>query len=392
MSVVEYSAKFHALGKYSPTIMSDPQLKIHKFIRGLRSRIQSALAVYEAISFDELLGASIMAKVDIKRRDEENNLKRPRLGPNLGKGVPTYRPSHTPQTQGKPAFPARPPSSYPLCGLCHRHHLGECRWKIGVCFRCRQTGHKVSDCPQSDLRAKAPVPRPPNPTPSQRPKGNLAKGNAMVFAMTQAEAANAEDVVTGYHQLRIKADDIAKNPFMDLMNRVFKPYLDRFVVVFIDDILVYSATDKMHEEHLRIVLQTLRKKQRYTKFSKCEFWLKSIAFLGHVITKEGISVDPRKVEAIVDWPKPTNVTEIMSFLGLAGCYRKFVEGFSQIALPFNRLTQKRIKFEWDQACDDSFKELKQRLASAPVLTLPIEAGGFTIFSDASKNGLGCVLM
>ncbi|KAL0432723.1 UNVERIFIED_CONTAM: Retrovirus-related Pol polyprotein from transposon.6 [Sesamum latifolium] len=180
--------------------------------------------------------------------------------------------------------------------------------------------------------------------------------------------------------------------FMDLMNRVFKPYLDRFVVVFIDDILVYSASDKMHEEHLRVVLQTLREKQLYAKFSKCEFWLESVAFLGHVITKEGISVDPRKVEAIVDWPKPTNVTEIRSFLGLAGYYRKFVEGFSKIALPLNRLTQKRIKFEWDQACDDSFKELKQRLASVPVLTLPTEAGGFTIFSDASKNGLGCVLM
>ncbi|KAL0448682.1 UNVERIFIED_CONTAM: hypothetical protein Slati_1424600 [Sesamum latifolium] len=117
----------------------------------------------------------------------------------------------------------------------------------------------------------------------------------------------------------------------------------------------------MHEEHLRVVLQTLREKQLYAKFSKCEFWLESVAFLGHVITKEGY-------------------------------YRKFVEGFSKIVLSLNRLTQKRIKFEWDQACDDSFKELKQRLASAPVLTLPTEAESFTIFSDASKNGLGSVLM
>ncbi|KAL0403807.1 UNVERIFIED_CONTAM: Transposon Ty3-I Gag-Pol polyprotein [Sesamum radiatum] len=230
-----------------------------------------------------------------------------------------------------------------------------------------------------------------------------------------AQVFSKIDLRSGYHQLRIKADDIAKSAFrtryghyefvvmpfgltnapaafMDLMNRVFKPYLDRFVVVFIDDILVYSASDKMHEEHLWVVLQTLREKQLYAKFSKCEFWLESVAFLGHVITKEGISIDPRKVEAIVDWPKPTNVTEIRSFLGLAGYYRKFVEGFSRIALLLNRLTQKRIKFEWDQACDDSFKELKQRLASAPVLTLPTEVGSFTIFSDASKNGLGCVLM
>ncbi|KAL0409461.1 UNVERIFIED_CONTAM: hypothetical protein Sradi_1880500 [Sesamum radiatum] len=197
MSVVEYSSRFHTLGKYSPTIMSDPQLKIPKFIRGLRSRIQSALAVYDARSFDELLGAAIRAEADIKRRDEENNLKRPRLGPGPGKGVPTKRPSHTPQTQGKSAFPARPPLSYPLCGFCHRYHLGECRRKIGACFRCGQAGHKVSECPQPDPRVNALVPRPLNPTPSQRSKGNPAKGNARVFAMTQAEAANAEDVVTG---------------------------------------------------------------------------------------------------------------------------------------------------------------------------------------------------
>ncbi|KAL0407297.1 UNVERIFIED_CONTAM: hypothetical protein Slati_4043600 [Sesamum latifolium] len=194
MSVVEYSAKFYALGKYSPTIMSDPQLKIHKFIRGLRSRIQSVLAVYETRSFDELLGAAIRSKADIKRRDEENNLKIPRLGPGPGKGVPTKRPSHTPQAQGKSVFPARPPLSYPLCGFCHRQHLGECRRRSGAYFRCGQAGHKVSECSQSD--PNAPVPRPFNPTPSQRSKGNPAKGNTRVFDMTQAEAANAEDVVT----------------------------------------------------------------------------------------------------------------------------------------------------------------------------------------------------
>ncbi|KAL0285761.1 UNVERIFIED_CONTAM: Retrovirus-related Pol polyprotein from transposon, partial [Sesamum radiatum] len=180
-----------------------------------------------------------------------------------------------------------------------------------------------------------------------------------------AQVFSIIDLRSGYHQLRIKAEDIAKSAFrtryghyefvvmpfgltnapaafMDLMNRVFKPYLNRFVVVFIDDILVYSASDKMNEEHLRVVLQTLREKQLFAKFSECEFWLESVAFLGHVLTKEGISVDPRKVEAIVDWPKPTSVTEIRSFLGLAGYYRKFVEGFSNVALPLNRMTQKRI--------------------------------------------------
>ena len=126
----------------------------------------------------------------------------------------------------------------------------------------------------------------------------------------------------------------APTAFMDLMNRVFASYLDRFVVVFIDDILIYSKSSLEHEEYLRMVLQTLREKKLYAKLQKCEFWMNSVTFLGHVISKEGISVDPKKVEAVVDWSRPTNVSEICSFLGLAGYYRRFVEGFSSIAMPF----------------------------------------------------------
>ncbi|XP_075489604.1 uncharacterized protein LOC142528439 [Primulina tabacum] len=133
------------------------------------------------------------------------------------------------------------------------------------------------------------------------------------------------DLRTGYHQLK---------------NRVFKPFLDRFIVVFIDDILVYSSNEKEHEEHLRLALQTLREKELYAKFKKCEFWLKSVSFLGHVILKAEVSVYPKKVEAITEWPKPKNATDIRSFLGLAGYYRKFVECFSSIAIPLTKLTQR----------------------------------------------------
>ncbi|KAL0440034.1 UNVERIFIED_CONTAM: Retrovirus-related Pol polyprotein from transposon.6 [Sesamum latifolium] len=189
------------------------------------------------------------------------------------------------------------------------------------------------------------------------------------------------DLRSCYHQLKIKVDDIPKTAFrtryrhyeflvlpfgltnapaafMDLMDHVFKPYLDKFVVVFIDDILVYSPDIQEHEMHLRLVLQTLKDKELYAKFSKCEFWLNRVAFPGHVLPAEGISVDPKKVEAIVDWPKPTTVSELRSFLSLAGYYRKFVEGFSKIATPLTRLTQKREKFEWCSACGESFKEIK----------------------------------
>ena len=115
--------------------------------------------------------------------------------------------------------------------------------------------------------------------------------------------------------------------FMDLMNRVFRPYVDQFVVVFIDDILVYSKDRENHESHLRVVLKTLRKEKLYAKLSKCKFWLNEMSFLGHIVSKEGIRVDPKKLEVVVEWKPPRNVTEVRSFLGLAGYYRKFIKGF-----------------------------------------------------------------
>ncbi|KAI3448707.1 hypothetical protein Pfo_005372 [Paulownia fortunei] len=160
------------------------------------------------------------------------------------------------------------------------------------------------------------------------------------------------DLRSGYHQLKIKEEDIPKTAFrtryghyeflvmpfgltnapaafMDLMNRVFKQYLDKFVIVFIDDILIYSRDKEEHKEHLKIVLQVLKEKQLYAKFKKCEFWLEQVVFLGHVVSKDGISVDPSKVEAVIKWPTPTNVSEVRSFLGLAGYYRRFVQGFQR---------------------------------------------------------------
>ena len=180
--------------------------------------------------------------------------------------------------------------------------------------------------------------------------------------------------------------------FMDLMNRVFSDYLDRFVVVFIDDIFVYSKSQEEHEEHLRLVLNRLQDEKLYAKFKKCEFWLDQVSFLGHVISGNGLAVDPEKIKAVVEWPTPKSVTEIRSFLGMAGYYRKFVEGFSKIAGPLTRLTQKGVKYVWDDNCENSFQQLKNKLVSAPVLALPTGGEPYVIFSDASIQGLGCVLM
>ncbi|KAL0540282.1 hypothetical protein IC582_024516 [Cucumis melo] len=223
------------------------------------------------------------------------------------------------------------------------------------------------------------------------------------------------DLRSGYHQLRIKDEDIPKTAFrsryghyefivmsfgltnapavfMDLMNRVFREFLDTFVIVFIDDILIYSKTEAEHEGHLRMVLQTLRDNKLYAKFSKCEFWLKQVSFLGHVVSKAGVSVDPAKIEVVTGWTRPSTVSEVRSFLGLAGYYRRFVENFSRIATPLTQLTRKGAPFVWSKACEDSFQTLKQKLVTAPVLTVPDGSGSFVIYSDASKKGLGCVLM
>ena len=223
------------------------------------------------------------------------------------------------------------------------------------------------------------------------------------------------DLRSGYHQLRIRESDVPKTEFrtryghyeflvmsfgltnapaafMDLMNKVFRPYLDRFVIVFIDDILVYSRSELEHEKHLGLVLQSLRRHQLYAKFNKCEFWLSRVGFLGHVVFADGIYVDPQKVEAVANWEQPTTVTEVLSFLGLAGYYRRFIEGFSKIAGPLHGLTRKGVKFEWTDRCEGSFQTLKERLTSALVLTLPEGNEGFGVYNDASFQGLGCLLM
>ena len=136
--------------------------------------------------------------------------------------------------------------------------------------------------------------------------------------------------------------------------------------------------------HLEFVLKRLKEHRLYAKFKKCEFWVKQVTFLGHVISKDGVSVDPSKVEAVSNWPRPTTVTEIRSFLGMDGYYRRFVEGFSRIAGPLTTLTRKNVRFTWTEDCEKSFQELKKRLTTTPVLAIPSGNDGFVIYSDASK--------
>jgi hypothetical protein len=184
----------------------------------------------------------------------------------------------------------------------------------------------------------------------------------------------------------------ASTYFMYMMNKVFMEYLDKFVMVFIDDILVSSRSEEEHEEHLRLALQKLRENRLYGKLSKCEFWMKQVASFGHIILKGGISVDPSKVQDVLSWNVPTCVSDIRSFHGLAGYHRRFIEGFSKISKPMTELLEKDKKFEWTSACKASFQELKKRLTTTLILVMPDMEKSFSIYYDASGQGLGCVLM
>ncbi|GJS39766.1 reverse transcriptase domain-containing protein [Tanacetum coccineum] len=223
------------------------------------------------------------------------------------------------------------------------------------------------------------------------------------------------DLRSGYHQLRVREEDIPKKAFrtryghyefqvmpfgltnapavfMDLMNRVCKPYLDKFVIIFIDYILIYSKNKQEHEGYLKLILELLKKEELYAKFSKCEFWIPKVQFLSHVIDNKGIHVDPAKIESIKDWVSPKTPTEIRQFLGLAGYYRRFIEGFSKIARSMTKLTQKKVKFDWGDKQEAAFQLLKEKLCSAPILALPEGSEDFVVYCDASIKVLGVVLM
>jgi hypothetical protein len=225
------------------------------------------------------------------------------------------------------------------------------------------------------------------------------------------------DLESGYWQIRIAGQDVPKTAFRTryghyefkvmpfgltsapatfqaAMNDLFRKYLDEFVVVFLDDILVYSKDPTKHFAHLRIVLETLRRHKFFAKLSKCSFAQDSIEFLGHIVSRKGVAMDPKKVDSVVQWPKPETVTEVRAFLGLAGYYRRFIAKFSEIAAPLTSLTRDGVNVlkDWDEACDTAFQELKTAITTAPVLVLPDLSKPFVVYSDASNVAIAAVLL
>ena len=222
------------------------------------------------------------------------------------------------------------------------------------------------------------------------------------------------DLRSGYHQIRIKPEDTHKTAFrtryghyeflvvpfgltnapatfQTLMNNILRPHLDNFVVVYIDDILIFSKTLEEHLQHLQQILEILRQHKLYAKLEKCEFLKEELDYLGFLISKDGIKTQPRKIKAITDWATPKTQSDIRAFLGLAGYYRKFIKDFAKIAAPLNNLLHKGTAIIWDDQCETAFQTLKQLLTNAPILAIADPEQPYTATTDASDLAIGAVL-
>jgi hypothetical protein len=242
----------------------------------------------------------------------------------------------------------------------------------------------------------------------------LPRIDELMDRLLGAKCFSKIDLRSGYHQVRIAEEDIHKTAFstryghyeflvmpfgltnapatfMNLMQSVFSKYLDEFVIIFLDDILVYSKSFDEHLKHLECVLQTLRQHKLYAKSSKCEFSKNELSFLGHVINSDGIKMEPSKVDAVVKWPQPKNIHDIRAFLGLAGYYRRFVKDFSKLASPLTNLLHKDIPFKWTKKQEAAFTELKQAVSTAPVLIVPDPNQPYVVVTDASGFAIGAAL-
>ncbi|XP_075483614.1 uncharacterized protein LOC142523767 [Primulina tabacum] len=373
MSVVEYTSQFNALGSYAPAIMADEVLKLHRFKKGLNSRIQSALAVYQPANFSDLMGTAIRAETDIQRREKEFKNKRI-MNSQSSRSNQTFK---KPNQSGGPSKGPSPTSSFQdikPCPTCHLRHRGECRRNSGVCFGCGKAGHRIAECSTAANQATGPN-KGTGPNPGANPnKPKESKPNARVFAMTQEEADDANEVVSGTILIQkvpayalfdcgpthsfvskrlakklglkpellaepfriatptnkaIKTHEIHRDCLISIGNQTFSADLIQLVMAHFDIIL---GMDWLARNNAIVDCKRKRVKLRTPNQEE-------IVYQGHVISEAGVSVDPKKVKAITEWPKPKNATDIRSFLGLAGYYRKFVEDHQSLKYLF---TQKEL--------------------------------------------------
>ncbi len=197
----------------------------------------------------------------------------------------------------------------------------------------------------------------------------------------------------GHYEYLVMPFGLSNAPatFMTLMNEILRPFLDDFVIVYLDDILIFSKTVEEHDQYLRQVLGKLQAHQLYAKANKCEFFRTEVDFLGHIVGVDGLKMEPSKIKAIQDWPPPTSVTEVRAFLGFVNFYRKYIKNYSSITARLNDLTEKAQAFRWTKQHQEAFDRLKAAVTTAPMLMTANPAGDFVITTDASGYAIGAVL-
>ncbi|XP_070034304.1 uncharacterized protein [Nicotiana tomentosiformis] len=363
MIVSEYAVRFSELAGHASALVATVRERVRRFIEGLHPSIRTRACAPAARYGRGFVSRPVHSALPV------------------ASGV--LAPPRPQEPYYAPPVASMPPTRGAITGQSSRPGPSQSqlpRFPRG-CFECGDTRHLVRDCPRArrgappqtyqPLRAP-PVPPAILPPPTATPLPQFARGGGRGGRGRPRGGGQAR-----YYALLARLEAVASDS----------------VITGIVPVCHRDASSREdHEHHLRTALQTLREKKLYAKILKCEFWLDSVAFLGHIVSSEGIQVDTNKIEAVQSWPKPSSATEIRSFLGLAGYYRRFVEGFSSIAASKTRLTQKGAPFRWTKECEESFHKLKTSLTTAPVLVLPTGSGSYTIYCDASRIGLRAVLM
>nr|GFA87057.1 putative reverse transcriptase domain-containing protein [Tanacetum cinerariifolium] len=375
MDIDWYTNRFHELALLCPRMVEPEVVNVEQYLRGLTKSIHGDVTSSQPATINDAvhLAYQLAEQLIQDKADEATEGEKRKGKGNRGSRGDNRCEHNRRQNQRR------------------GHKAERCRIVEMNCYNCQEKGHRKRDCPKLGRNGQ----------------GGNNHGGSSVYSKI--------DLRSGYHQLRIREEDIpitafrtwyghyefqvmpfrltnAPAVFMDLMNHVCKPYLDKFMIVFIDDILIYSKNKEEHGEHLKTILNLLKDEKLYVKFSKCDFWLNFVQFLRHVIDSSGIHVDPAKIQAIKSWAAPTTPTEVRQFLGLAGYYRRFIKEFSLIAKPLSKLTQKNKPFVWGNNEEEAFQTLKRKVCSAPILSLPEGSEDIVVYCNASLRGFGAVLM
>ncbi|GJX51217.1 putative reverse transcriptase domain-containing protein [Tanacetum coccineum] len=407
-----YTDRFLELAKLVPHLVTPESARIKRYVAGLAPEIRGMLKATQPTTIqDAILRAGILTDEAISCGTLSKSNEKRKAMEETGKSGGSWRDKKKAK-MGAGFVATTPPKNefvnqYPKCTKCYTYHPedGVCR----LCFNCQRPVHFAKELSGQlqELQDKGFI-RPSHSSwgapvlfvkkkdgsfrmcIDYRELNKLTVKNRYplpriddLFDQLQGSCYFSKiDLRSGYHQLRVHEDDIPKTRFEQ----------DKFFIIFIDDILIYSKTKEDHEVHLRLVLELLRNEKLYAQFSKCEFWLQEVHFLGHVVNQSGIHVDPGKIEAVKNWKAPTTSSEIRSFLGLAGYYRRFIANFSKTAKPLTSLTQKNQKYVWGVEQEEAFQTLKNNLCDASILSLPDGVKDFVVYCDTLNQGLGCVLM